>query len=505
MNTAYGSFLRRRAAALSVAALVAALSLSCTLFATPTPIDWSTATPSAPVDEVTAPAPTDTVAPTATQTSELPTATPSATPAPPTATSTAAPTPEPLERIAFASGATYHTLVGRLQAGETRRYVLGIAAGQHVEISATPHEGDDLTFSLIGANDGAAVHADGEPFFKGTVPSTQDYVLTLVNHGAAVDFGLSLMIPIRITFEPGEITTRLDARQDPDSMRAYVIRAEARQIMTAEARATQGEVILMVVGVDGNVLQSSQPQSARFSGNLNTTQDYLILVQSAPDTEAHYTLDVTIPPLDSSLPAPGAATRINFPAGATVHDVNGQLGSGASRTYVLRADEGQLMEVTLWPASGVTMSIVGEDGQVLAYPGPGFFRGVLPATQDYFLRVTAGTEPVTYNVTVMLPIRVTFSPGATSAEQTAELLPFTSRYYVIRALAGQTLTVETAATQGQVILIVFGADGTVLQTDHSGSDTFSGLLPTTQDYLVSVRSVGTTTARITLRFIVPPR
>lgn len=505
MNTAVRSFLRRRAAALSVTALVAVLSLSCTLFATPTPIAWSTPTATTPVEETTAPAPTDTVAPTPTHTPEAPTVTPSATPAPPTATSTSRPTPAPLERIAFAPGATYHTLVGRLAAGETRRYVLGIAAGQHVEISATPHEGDDLTFSLIGGSDGAAVHPDGAPFFKGTVPSTQDYVLTLVNHGAAVDFGLSLMIPIRITFEPGEITARLDATQEPDSMRAYVIRAEARQIMTAEARATQGEVILMVVGVDGTVLQSSQPQSARFSGNFNTTQDYLILVQATPDTAARYTLDVTIPPLDTSLPAPGAATRISFPAGATVHDVNGQLGSGESRTYVLGAREGQLMEVTLWPASGVTMSIAGEDGQVLAYPGPGFFRGVLPATQDYFLRVTAGTEPVTYNVTVMLPIRVTFSPGATSAEQTAELPPFTSRYYVIRAMAGQTLTVESTATQGQVILIVFGADGTVLQTDHSGSDTFSGRLPTTQDYLISVRSVGTTTARIALRFVIPPR
>ncbi len=40
-----------------------------------------------------------------------------------------------------------------------------------------------------------------------------------------------------------------------------------------------------------------------------------------------------------------------------------------------------------------------------------------------------------------------------------------------------------------MILIVYGADGTVLQSDHAGSATFSGVLPSTQDYLIDVRSM----------------
>jgi hypothetical protein len=336
------------------------------------------------------------------------------------------------------------------------------------------------------------------------VPTTQDYFLTLRNGGGAVDFGLSLMIPVRITFDPGATSAQLNADQAPASMRAYVVRAQAGQMMTAEARATQGQVILMVVGVDGTVLQSSNPQSAHFSSNLNTTQDYLLLVQSGPVTVARYTLDVAIPPLGAATPTPGPATRINFASGATVHDVNGHLGIGETHTYVLGAQEGQLLEVTLWPVTNVAMSITGVDGQVLLPSGSGFFRGVLPRTQDYLLRVTAGSEAITYNATVMLPVRITFGPGATAAKMTTSVPPFETRHAVIRALGGQTLTVETTTTQGQVILIVYGTDGTVLQSDASGSSTFSGVLPSTQDYLIDVRSVGSVTAAVTLRFVIPP-
>lgn len=520
MNISGTSVPRRRATALALTGLIAVFALSCALLDRPTPIAVPTAsgtsataspsieTPSTDAGQATATAqPAETVAPTTaaeTATVAPDTATPStaatATPSPATATAAA------IERISFASGSTYFDLVGKLAANEVRRYALGIAGGQFVELSVTPLEGDALSFSLVGA-DGTVVHPDGDPFFKGTVPTTQDYVLTITNRGGAVDFGLSLMIPVRITFEPGETTADLETTQAAQTVRAYVIRALGGQVMTARATATQGKVIMMVVGVDGTVLQGDGPQSPQFSSNLNTTQDYLILVRAEPGADARYTLEVSIPPLGgpTSTPEPVTATRINFAAGATEATVSGQAPANTTIAYVLRALEGQLMEVTLWPASGIAMSIVGADGQVLMPQGTGFFRGVLPKTQDYTLRLTAGAEAVTYNVTVMLPVRVTFNAGATSAELTASLPPFTTGHYVIRVLGGQTMTVEATTTSGQVILIVYGADGTVLQSDHAGSATFSGVLPSTQDYLIDVRSVGTTTAATTLRFTIPPR
>ncbi len=454
MNITGTSVPRRRAAALALTGLIAIFALSCALLDRPTPIAIPTAvgasataspaaeTPATDAGQATATAqPSETAAPaTATATVAPDTATPS-----PAATATSSPataTAAAIERISFASGSTYFDLAGKLAANEVRRYALGIAGGQHLELSVTPLEGEALTFSLVGA-DGTVVYPDGDPFFKGTVPTTQDYVLTITNRGGAVDFGLSLMIPVRITFAPGETAAELETTQTAQTVRAYVIRALGGQVMTARATATQeGDH-------DGGRRRWHRPAGRRaaepqFSSNLNTTQDYLILVRAEPGADARYTLEVSIPPLGgpTATPEPITATRISFATGATEATVSGQVPANTTVAYGLRALEGQLMEVTLWPASGIAMSIVGADGQVLMPQGTGFYRGVLPKTQDYTLRLTAGAEAVTYNVTVMLPVQVTFNAGATSAELTASLPPFTTGHYVIRAMGGQTMTVE---------------------------------------------------------------
>jgi hypothetical protein len=76
--------------------------------------------------------------------------------------------------------------------------------------------------------------------------------------------------------------------------------------------------------------------------------------------------------------------------------------------------------------------------------------------------------------------------------------------WVLRALAGQTMTVDTSATQGQVILIIWGVqDGNVLISDHAGATSFTGVLPTTEDYYIDVRSVGTVSAAYSLQVTIP--
>ena len=157
------------------------------------------------------------------------------------------------------------------------------------------------------------------------------------------------------------------------------------------------------------------------------------------------------------------------------------------------------------PQSSTSLAVEGADGTVLqSSGGPPFFRATVPTTQDYRLRISTGGVAVNYTVQVIIPVRITFDAGATSATEHATLPPYTTGHFVIRAMAGQTMTLETTTTQGQVILIVYGADGTVLQTDHAGSPSFNGVLPSTQDYLINVRSVGTAAANVTLVVTIPP-
>jgi len=102
--------------------------------------------------------------------------------------------------------------------------------------------------------------------------------------------------------------------------------------------------------------------------------------------------------------------------------------------------------------------------------------------------------------------RIRFAPGAISAEVEGSLAANRMRHYVLRAFAGQRMTVVPHAAQGQVRLIISGADGQVLLSGRVGrpGGAYDGLLPTTQDYLITVRAEGGTGADYTLEITIPP-
>lgn len=217
---------------------------------------------------------------------------------------------------------------------------------------------------------------------------------------------------------------------------------------------------------------------------------------------------LTIP---GTSPTPGTgATRINFAAGATSANVQGAVAARGTNSYVLAASAGQEMEVSIanpTASNNVILIVYGADGAVLLsdHAGAAFFRGVLPTTQDYHIDVRSVVDTSTdYTLSVIIAQRIAFAPGATSATASATTPVNEMHNFVVRASAGQTLNVSTSAAQGQVILIIFGADGDVLISDHAGATSFTGKLPTTQDYRIDVRSVGSVPAVYTLTVTIPP-
>lgn len=196
--------------------------------------------------------------------------------------------------------------------------------------------------------------------------------------------------------------------------------------------------------------------------------------------------------------------RISFEPGATAATVVGSMEADTAQTYALRVSAGQLIDVSVATQQPLAMTVRELDGTLIDPEGDLFFRGTVPTTQDYLVTLIARESAADYALNVIIPARITFAPGGTTAQVEATIAPFTTRHYVIRALAGQTMTLDTTTTQGQVITIVYGADGTVLQTDHAGAPDFGGTLPTTQDYMIHLRSVGDVAAIVTMDVTIPP-
>lgn len=226
------------------------------------------------------------------------------------------------------------------------------------------------------------------------------------------------------------------------------------------------------------------------------------------------------PPPSFAPPAP-VAKRIVFATGATSTMVQGSVAAGGLDRWVIRVLGGQTMNVTVTPASGsVVLIVYGADGSVLQsdHAGASAFSGIVPSTQDYILDVRGPVSiattytlqvvipPLSREAPTLVPKRISFAPGATSATVQSHLPAGQIERWVLRALAGQTMTVNTSATQGAVILIIWGGqDGVVLISDHAGATSWSGKLPTTEDYYIDVRSLGITTANYWLQVTIPPK
>jgi hypothetical protein len=114
-----------------------------------------------------------------------------------------------------------------------------------------------------------------------------------------------------------------------------------------------------------------------------------------------------------------------------------------------------------------------------------FFRGTLPSSQDYILALSAGDAATAYTVNVVIPERISFAPGAISATLEGNLPAFGSHSYILGASAGQEMEVNVTP-EGNVRLSIYGVDGTVLMSGMGEGSSFTGTLPSTQDYILDL-------------------
>ncbi len=198
---------------------------------------------------------------------------------------------------------------------------------------------------------------------------------------------------------------------------------------------------------------------------------------------------------------PGAE-RISFAVGTTSATRTSSVAAGVTKRYVFRAGAGQVTMVDVFSNAGsAQLAIIGANGRVVMSFAAGVtsFRAPLPTSQDYFIEVRSATSSaLSYTLQLIIPQRISFARGAVSASLAGSAPQNGTHNYVLRAAAGQLMTINIPVTAGQVILIVYGNDGSVLQSDHVGSSSFSGRLPLTEDYFLDVRSVGSTAARYQL-------
>ncbi|HLF26633.1 MAG TPA: hypothetical protein VJG32_09870 [Anaerolineae bacterium] len=207
---------------------------------------------------------------------------------------------------------------------------------------------------------------------------------------------------------------------------------------------------------------------------------------------AAYLANASPPP-----PPANGPQRIAFAPGASAANVDSSVNAGEAKEFVLGAQAGQIMLVELFSAEpNIDLAIYGaSDGQQLLQlsAGQSSWRGRLPTTQDYVIQVIA-QNAAKFSLGVIIPRVIQFAPGAISAVIDDFVPAMQTQFYTLRALAGQTMTVNLVSPNNDVLLTIYGLDdGQPLVRSASGATSWTGQLPATQDYMIQAGARGGST------------
>ncbi len=195
-----------------------------------------------------------------------------------------------------------------------------------------------------------------------------------------------------------------------------------------------------------------------------------------------------------SIPAPTAtavpATRITFVSGATVGVVSAPIGAAQTQSYVLDVFQTQPMIVSLHSANNdVSVSIRYEDGTTLlaASAKQSSWRGSLPKSGDYYLTVRGGASPENFTLVVTVPLPLRFAQGTDSLTVQGSTVAGYDVSYSVYALKGQAMDVNIESISSKGSLAIYGfQDGQQYLRSDEGQKSFHFVLPSTQDYIISV-------------------
>ena len=276
------------------------------------------------------------------------------------------------------------------------------AALAEVPVTATP-----FPFPTVAAPvpDGAAPPATPIPPFPGaTPPPFPTVTLTTADNNS-----FSAPAPTPITFAPGVTSAELAGTIAQGTTNPYLVQAQQGQTLTVTLTSPNNDVQLRIGGQDGSVLKRAEDGAPTWTGQLPTTQGYLIEAV-AVGAATNYTLQVAYKPLTSN----STAERIAWTPGTPATERSGPLAAGTiTKQYVLNATAGQSLTINLTSDSTpLNLTINSPTGMIWTATMNPASNGyavnyplTLPETGDYSVTLAKADQSPAVNYTLRFTLQ----------------------------------------------------------------------------------------------------
>jgi hypothetical protein len=198
--------------------------------------------------------------------------------------------------------------------------------------------------------------------------------------------------------------------------------------------------------------------------------------------------------------------RLSMATGGTSVSVDGHVEKKGQTLFLAGARAGQFMMATInTEDKPIYLEVRSPGGTILlsASDKQDFWQGTLPEDGDYLVSIHTSGDATDFNMSITIPVRITFQPGAYGASVNGVVGPQEVVTYLLRAMKYQTMKVNIDSPRGDIFLSIYGLqDGQPYVRSALGSTTYSFKLPATQDYVVQAVSTRSSTEHYTIDFYI---
>jgi hypothetical protein len=393
----------------------------------------------------------------------------------------------PTGSLALSPGTTAGVVQGSIGPGQVQTYTLGAGASQPLTL-ILDSANDDVTLGVLGPGGNTLLStASKYTRWQMVLPSTGLYTVQVVGGATTQDYLLTFKLPLRVSFASGATSATLNGTTVRGYLFSYAVYCSGGQTMTASLNVPATTATIDIYGMISGTLLDISAHANTWTGLLPRTQDYVIEVVPAGGQVVNYSLTVSCTGSSSGTYGGG---DIVFATGETAAVKQGTISPGQVITYTVYASRAQPMILNLEsPNWDVTLGVVAPDGGRLFDESVNWthYQIQTPYTGTYTIKVFGGATTEEYTLTVKVGKLVYFpNEYQTSIVLYGQTNLGYVQTYGFRCTAGQEMTVSLNVDSSRAYLAVFGIQGGTLLSQWDRLTTWTGTLPTTQEYVVEV-------------------
>jgi hypothetical protein len=410
-----------------------------------------------------------------------------------------APTLAPSSTGAFAltTGTTAGVLQGTVQAGQVLSYTVGAAQAQPMTlIMNSPN--NDVTLGVLDPNGNVLLGTNNrQRSWQMVLPTSGQYTLQVVGGASSETFDLTIKIPVVVSFPSGTSSTTLTGTTISGYLFSYALNCAAGQTLTATLAQPASTATIDIYGILSGTLVDASAGFNSWSGTLPETEDYVVEVVPANSQVIDYSLAVSCTgtpgssynqtsPTSSSTSGAGS---FFFRPGETMAVVQGSIQPGQIVTYSVNASQYQpLMLVLGDPNDDLALGVLDPNGNRLLDPANmyTYWQWQLPMTGTYTIQVVGGLTTENFTLTTKIGKLYTYPADGKSINIYATTLKGLIKSYAFRLSAGVVMTVKLNVPASTAYLDVFGVQTGALLNASDKATSWTGTMPSTQEYVVEV-------------------